>query len=185
MSAKGKWAKGIVPRNFCWIIKGKLAVCERPGGYGVNHRKVRRQEEILWLKENGFTVVVSLIPARHNLHNYDEHDLPWLHRPFTPDDDVVETMRSLYPELHSLLDSGHRVLLHREELGEQLSGLVAGYLVWAGLLPTGPQAISIVERMVDRQMGPVGREMVSTALDLRGEGGPPATSEAPGATGPT
>lgn len=177
MSAKGKWAKGIVPRNFCWIIKDSFAVCERPGGYGVNHRRVRRQEEIIWLRENGFTVVVSLIPSTHNLHNYDEYDLPWLHRPYSPDDEAEPTMRSLYPELHSLLESGNRVLLHREELGEHLSGLIAGYLVWSGMLPTGPQAISIVERMVDRQMGPVGRDMVSQALAIRLEGDAPAAAE--------
>lgn len=177
MAAKGKWAKGIVPRNFCWIIKEKFAVCERPGGYGLNHRRVRRQEEIIWLRENGFTVVVSLIPSPHNLHNYDEYDVPWLHRPYQPEEEPIDTMRSLYPELHSLLESGNRVLVHREELGEHLSGLVAGYLVWAQLLPTGPQAISIVERMVDRQMGPVGRNMVSVALAMRTEGDAPAAVE--------
>ena len=30
---KGKWAQGIEPRNFAWIIKDQLAVSERPGGY--------------------------------------------------------------------------------------------------------------------------------------------------------
>ena len=44
---RGKWALGIQPRNFTWIIKDRLAICERPGGYGVNHRRVRRQEEII------------------------------------------------------------------------------------------------------------------------------------------
>ena len=43
---RGKWALGITPRNFTWFMKDKLAVCERPGGYGDNHRRVRRQEEI-------------------------------------------------------------------------------------------------------------------------------------------
>ena len=69
---KGKWAQGIQPRNFAWILKDKLAVCERPGGYGANHRRVRRQEEIIWIREQGFTCVVTLIPSPHNLHNYDE-----------------------------------------------------------------------------------------------------------------
>ncbi len=50
---KGKWARGITPRFFAWIIKGHLAVSERPGGYARNHRKVRRQEEILWLRGEG------------------------------------------------------------------------------------------------------------------------------------
>ena len=52
---KGKWAQGIKPRNFAWIIRDRLAICERPGGYGANHRRVRRQEEIIWLREQGFT----------------------------------------------------------------------------------------------------------------------------------
>jgi len=63
---RGKWALGITPRNFTWIMKDKLAVCERPGGYGDNHRRVRRQEEIIWLRENGFGCLISIIPApRH------------------------------------------------------------------------------------------------------------------------
>ena len=51
MAPKGKWAAGITPRNFCWVVRDRLAVCERPGGYGANHRRVRRQEEIIWLRE--------------------------------------------------------------------------------------------------------------------------------------
>ena len=60
---KGKWAQGIQPRNFAWVIKDRLAICERPGGYGANHRRVRRQEEIIWLREQGFGVVISLLPS--------------------------------------------------------------------------------------------------------------------------
>ena len=63
MPVKGKWAQGIQPRNFAWILKDRLAVCERPGGYGANHRRVRRQEEIIWIREQGFTHVISLIAA--------------------------------------------------------------------------------------------------------------------------
>ena len=60
---RGKWALGIQPRNFTWILKDKMAVCERPGGFGSSHRRVRRQEEIIWIRENGFNYVVSLIQA--------------------------------------------------------------------------------------------------------------------------
>ena len=62
---KGKWARGITPRFFAWIIKGHLAVSERPGGYARNHRKVRRHEEILWLRGRGLhpgRVVAPLPP---------------------------------------------------------------------------------------------------------------------------
>ena len=59
---RGKWALGITPRNFTWVIKDKMAICERPGGYGENHRRVRRQEEIIWLRENRFDLLISSSP---------------------------------------------------------------------------------------------------------------------------
>ena len=72
MPVKGKWAQGIDPRNFRWVIKDRLAVCERPGGYGANHRRVRRQEEIIWVREQGFAPVISIIASPANLHNYTD-----------------------------------------------------------------------------------------------------------------
>jgi hypothetical protein len=44
---KGRWAQGLEPRSFCWVIKERLAASERPGGFARNHRKVRRQEELI------------------------------------------------------------------------------------------------------------------------------------------
>ena len=90
---KGKWAQGITPRNFHWVITDRLAVCERPGGYGESHRKVRRQEEIIWIREQGFHHVVSLSASPHNLHNYDELGVAWLHRPFPRNDDLPPLIR--------------------------------------------------------------------------------------------
>ena len=165
--AKGKWAQGIQPRNFAWVIKDRLAVCERPGGYGPNHRRVRRQEEIIWIREQGFDQVVSLIPSPHNLHNYDELGVPWLHRPQGPNDDPVAFQQSLYTELRTRLAAGEKLLMHQEEVGDRVCGLVAGYILWAGLVPYGPQAISVTERLTGRQLGPHGRELVATADSLR------------------
>ncbi len=105
VASKGKWAQGIRPRNFHWVIGDRLAICERPGGYGANHRKVRRQEEIIWVREQGFTVVISTIPAPHNLHNYDELGVVWRHRPFDDDDRANYELR-LFTELRDLLAAG-------------------------------------------------------------------------------
>ena len=78
---KGKWAAGIPPRNFTWVIKDRLAMSERPGGFAPNHRKVRRQEEIIWLQVQGFTRVVSLLPSSHNLQAYEERSMASVHFP--------------------------------------------------------------------------------------------------------
>ena len=108
---KGKWAQGIQPRNFAWIIKDRLAICERPGGYGANHRRVRRQEEIIWIREQGFTCVVTLIPSPHNLHNYDELGVPWRHVPFGPHEEPITVLQTVFPELADMLADPDDLLL--------------------------------------------------------------------------
>jgi hypothetical protein len=167
MATKGKWAQGITPRHFAWVIKDKLAVSERPGGYGTNHRKVRRQEEIIWIREQGFTKVVSIIGAPHNLHNYDELGVKWVHCPLQAGDDTSKVLAALYPELRSLTSGAGKVVVHGDELGDRVCGAVAGYLLWSGLLPDGPSTISAIEQLTNRQLGPQGRELVAIADRLR------------------
>ena len=164
---KGKWAQGIQPRNFAWILKDKLAVCERPGGYGANHRRVRRQEEIIWIREQGFTCVVTLIPSPHNLHNYDELGVTWRHLPFGPHDDALTVMKTLFPELAAMLAAGGKVLVHQDELSDRVAG-PHGRLpaVGRGRRRTAPQATSVVERLLSRQMGPLGRDLVALAATV-------------------
>jgi hypothetical protein len=164
---KGKWAAGIEPRYFAWIIKDRLAVSERPGGYARNHRKVRRQEEIIWLREQGFTRVVSLLGSTHNLHAYEELGVPATHHPFPSHEDPKDVLPPLYEEIRGWLANGEKILIHMEELGDRLMGVVAGYLLWSGMLESGPQTIAVIEQMLHRQMGPGGRELVALAPSLR------------------
>ena len=158
---RGKWAAGIKPRFFTWVIKDKLAVCERPGGYARNHRKVRRREEILWLKCQGFTRVVSLLVSPHNLYAYDEEKLAWSHLPFAANDDPVSVLPDLYEHLRGWLRDDEKVIVHQEEVNDRLMGAVAGYLYWSGMIHEGAQAVAVVERLFGRQMGPEGRELVA------------------------
>jgi hypothetical protein len=163
---RGKWAAGISPRYFTWVIKDRLAISERPGGYARNHRRVRRQEEVIWLREQGFDRVVSLLASPHNLHAYDELGVKWAHYPFPPHSDAVELLPEIFNHLRSGLARGERVLVHMEELGDRLMGIMAGFLLWNAMLPSGPQAIAIVEQMVHHQMGPPGRELVALVPSL-------------------
>jgi hypothetical protein len=171
MAIKGKWAQGITPRHFSWIIKDKLAVSERPGGYGQNHRKVRRQEEIIWIREQGFTRVVSLIAASHNLHNYDELGVEWVHCPFGSHDDSARVLGALYPQMKSMIGAGGKLLLHGEELADRVCGVAGGYLLWSGLIGNGPDTITAIEKLTTRQLGPSGRELITVAERLRSTSG--------------
>lgn len=163
---KGKWAQGIQPRHFRWIIQDRLAISERPGGYGANHRRLRRQEEIIWIRESGFSYVISLIPSEHNLHSYDELGLPWKHWPFAPSADSATTLSHIYPQLRALLAEDNKLLVHQEEMSDRLAGLIAGYLRWTGLVPVSHQAITVVERILERQLGPDARALVAVAEQL-------------------
>ncbi len=160
---KGKWAQGIKPRNFRWILKDKMAVCERPGGIGSNHRKVRRQEEIIWIRENDFDQIVSLIPANHNLHNYDELSMPWRHLPFVGPEIGKEGIATLHGDIERMLNLDSRIIVHREELNDHVAGLMAGYLIHAGLVDDTTKAVVTIEQLLERQLGPVGRELVNLA----------------------
>ena len=59
--------------------------------------------------------------------------------------------------------TGQRCCVHHEELGDRIIGLVAGYLVWSGMVPEQPKAIFLVEHITSRQLGPAGREIVAVA----------------------
>jgi hypothetical protein len=163
---KGKWAAGIPPRNFTWVIKDRLAMSERPGGFAPNHRRVRRQEEIIWLQMQGFTRVVSLLPSTHNLQAYEERALPCEHVPLPSMGDVRGVLAEIFRDLHVRLAAGERLLVHQDELGDRVSGTLAGYLLWSGRIPTGPQAITVLEHLTGHPMGPAGRELVAFAAAL-------------------
>ncbi len=158
---RGKWAQGIEPRHFTWIVKDQVAVCERPGGYGANHRKVRRQEEIIWLRQHGFDFVMSLCGSTQNLHNYEEMGLPFHHVPFAgPAAGPLGLTRAM-AAIRDHVSAGDKIVVHREELGERITGLVAAYLLWMDLVADGPQTISITEQLFERELGQPARELVA------------------------
>ena len=173
---KGRWAQGLQPRFFVWIIKDRLAVSERPGGYARNHRKVRREEEILWLRQQGFTRVLSLLESPHNLKAYDEMSVRCDHVPLGRPVTYQQRLPEVYEAMARLVDDpGQKVLMHLEESGDVLAGVVGGFLVYLGLVQAGPHAITLVERLTGREMGTTGREIVALTLS-EGLRRPPATA---------
>ena len=47
-----------------------------------------------------------------------------------------------------------------------MCGLIAGYLLWNGLIETSPSTVTVIERLTQRQLGPIGRELVAIAASL-------------------
>jgi len=163
---RGRWAQGLQPRYFTWVIMDRLGAGERPGGFARNHRKVRRQEELIWLSVHGFTHIVSLLDSPHNLHAYEEAGLASVHVPLGPHDELVPRLEVVYATIGKLLDDPmEKLFVHHEEFGDRLLGVMGGYLLYAGLVDQGTHAISIIEKLTGRSIGSVCREIVATTLD--------------------
>jgi hypothetical protein len=92
--------------------------------------------------------------------------MPSAHLPFAPTDDSRVVLKELYAHLHEWQAAGEKLLVHQEELGDRLMGAIGGYLVAAHIIDSDSQAITIMERITTRQMGPVGRELIAVASDL-------------------
>jgi hypothetical protein len=160
---RGKWAAGIEPRSFTWVFKDRLAVSERPGGATMVHRRVRRDEELLWLKRQGFTRIISILPATQNITAYSEHGLGVGHYALRGGPGQRDLLLACYRDLRDSMANNQVVLLHGDEISDRLLGLIAGYLVWIGRVPTDTVAIAMTEQRFKSSIGPEGRQIL---LDL-------------------
>jgi len=72
----------------------------------------------------------------------------------------------IYNAISKLLDDpAERIYVHNEEFGDKVLGVLAGYLLHAGLVEHGPHAVSVVEKLTSRSLGAEGREIVAITLD--------------------
>ena len=150
---------GLEPREFTWVIAGRLAVSERIGGYGFQHRRVRREEEIAWLQANGVTAVLSLLDSNQNLAAYEAAGFSYGHQPLV--DLESETVTAVFEAIHSMLDMPGTVLLvHRDIIDDPLAGLLAGYLVHSGLIEDPIVATAAIQEILKRPLGPDARSII-------------------------
>lgn len=153
---------GLEPRGFKWVIAGRLAVSERIGGHGFQHRRVRREEEIIWLKDQGINTVASLLPGNQNQAAYEGAGFAYYNLPIVGVLDPADI-----DEVFGLLDAatsqeGASVLVHRDLIDDTIVGILGGYLVHAGLIKDPIIATSIIQEITGRPLGPEGRRLIPT-----------------------
>ena len=109
---------GLRPNDFFWVIQGKLALSECIGGRGMTPRKIRREEEIQWLKGQGINSIFSLLDSDFNLTSYQEVGFRTYHYPLSDDiqDNALTTIFSAIKEAMS--DPEIKLLIHKEYLDE-------------------------------------------------------------------
>lgn len=155
---------GLQPRGFTWVIAGRLAVSERVGGHGFQHRRVRREEEINWLvSEAQVTDVVTLLAGNQNHAAYEAAGLRPHGNPI--DQDALrrgEAASELYRRLDELLsDDDAIVLVHREIIDDTVAGLLGGYLIASGRVDDPILAAALIQEILGRPLGPEGRALIA------------------------
>ncbi len=153
-------ATGLKPRDFTWVIRDRLAVSQRVGGYGDHHRRIRREEELTWLVQNGFTGIMALCSADEGLAHYREAGLDAVHHPVAAGEESACAHGFFQALGVALGKKGATILVHRDFIDDTIVGLLAGYLVASGMLPSPVQAMAIMQEIARRPLGPLGRSLI-------------------------
>lgn len=156
---------GLKPRDFVWVIAGRLAVSQRIGGYGFQHRRVRREEEIIWLRDSAkINTLVSLLTGNQNISAYEEAGFSVTHEPLPTDLAVTSDVPRVLKAIETALaPSKAVVLIHRDLVDETLAGLLAAYLIFSGMVGDPIKASAVIQEILGRPLGPEARTMMNAA----------------------
>jgi hypothetical protein len=105
------------PRKIWWARPRKLCALERPGGGGRSHRRERREAEIAWLRDH-VRLVVSVMPSRHNLPDYERAGIEYRHVPVASAADAPAALEELLGLLRRELRSRGAVAIHGDHLAD-------------------------------------------------------------------
>lgn len=154
-------AAGLKPRGFTWVISDRLAVSDRVGGSGFQHRRVRREEEITWLVEEArINTVVSMLPGNQNVAAYREAGIATYSIPI--ESGLSPRDQSIFFQTldRAMLRPKARVLVHREVVDDTIGGLLGGYLVTSGMVADPILALAVIQQILGRALGPEGRSLI-------------------------
>lgn len=159
-------AAGLKPRGFTWVINERLAVSERVGGSGFQHRKVRREEEITWLVEEArINTVVSMLPGNQNVAAYREAGIATYTVPLDGALDRRDQIIFFKTLDLAMARKKSRVLVHRESVDDTVGGLLGGYLVNSGLVEDPILALAVIQQILGRALGPEGRSLIPSVMN--------------------
>jgi hypothetical protein len=133
------------PKRIWWARPRKLCALERPGGGGRSHRPERRAEEVEYLVERGVRLVISTMPTRHNLRDYDAAGLEWHHVPVASCAEGAGALEELLPLVRRELRRRGAVAVHGNRHTDFGAALCAAHLHEAhGVDPLDGLAAAVV-----------------------------------------
>ena len=124
------------PKRIWWARPRKLCALERPGGGGRSHRPERRAAEIEYLVERGVRLVISTMPTRHNIAEYEAVGLDWHHVPVVGSAAGADALEELLPLLRRELRAPGAVAIHGNRYTDFAAAVCAAHLhEWKGIDP--------------------------------------------------
>jgi len=87
--------------------------------------------------------------------------------PLLTSDDIDQWCRMFFNELNGLLAAGTRVVVHAEEVSDQLISIMGTYLRWLGVVEEPTEAVTLIERLTNRALEPASRSLIFRAHELR------------------
>lgn len=154
---------GLQPQGFTWVIAGRLAVSERIGGSGMQHRRVRRDEELSWLREHGFNTLLSVLDETFNVTAYEQSAMRVLHIPVRGELEDHEAVQVLEGVVRALEHANSVALLHSDSVTDGILGVLGAYLLRSGLIADPIMAIATIQEIMGRPIGPTGRKYLLAA----------------------
>ena len=158
-----KKSTGLEPGGFRWVITDRMAVSERVGGYGFQHRKVRREEEMVWLRDHGVNAIVVLLGPTQGASPYEASGMRFASLDVPPDLEPEDAFVVFELLEDVMADESTVVLVHRDTIDDTLAGLLAGYLIHASMLDDPIVATDVIQRILGRAIGPEGRRLIPQA----------------------
>ena len=116
------------PKRIWWARPRKLCALERPGGGGRSHRPERRAQEIAYLRSRGVRMVVSTMPTRHNLADYERAGLEWHHVPVPSTEEGADALEELLPLLRRELRRAGALAVHGNRRTDFAAAVCAAHL---------------------------------------------------------
>lgn len=123
------------PRTYAWVVPGRLAVSERPGGAGRSHGRARREAELAWWSARGVGAIVSGLRTRHCLAAYHDRGFTVRWHPLRDPEQARDELPDLVRTVQELLDEdpARAVLVHCDMANEWLAGIDAALRMGLGL----------------------------------------------------
>lgn len=131
------------PTTYAWLIPGRLAVAERPGGGGRSHRIARRDDEFAWWAAQGVTTIVSGMRTRHGLVEAALAGFRIVWHPLVTAEQAAREIPALVRSVRERLEDREEVVLvHVDRAGEWLAGVDAALRLGFGVARTRPEALA-------------------------------------------